>query len=143
MRKKVQFTLLLLGLSVTGVAQSGRITGKLTYPGEGIPRDTVVCVQTMGVSGTPTYCSNTKAATLKAAKITFKVNARAASYDVRLPAGTYQIYATTREMPGHKAFYNEFVKCGMSIECQSKRPIAIRVAAGKTVKGITVGDFWD
>jgi len=49
----------------------------------------------------------------------------------------------TSEMPGVKAYYDEFIKCGAKIECKSKRPIAMKVKSGQIVRGITIGDFWD
>ncbi|MFT3745940.1 MAG: hypothetical protein QM785_16845 [Pyrinomonadaceae bacterium] len=124
-------------------AQSGTISGKLVYPGDGIPRDLVVCAKSIDVNTAVMYCSNGKASSLRAAKVRFKLNFRTAVYEAVLPAGTYQLYATTSEMPGHKAFYNDFVRCGMSVHCHSKRPISVKVDTGQRVKGITIGDFWE
>lgn len=138
--KKLLFFLTLSGLTISAYSQNGKITGKLTYPGEGIPRDMVLCVR--NTQKEPTYCSSTPAAKLREGKIVFKLNYRSASYDISLPSGSYYLYATTNEMPGHKAYYNEFVRCGMSVDCRSKKQIAVKVKAGQTVKGITIGDFW-
>lgn len=131
----------LFGLTVSAQSQTGKITGKLTYPGEGIPRDLVLCVK--NTQQEPTFCSNTPASKLREAKIVFKLNYRLASYDISLPGGTYYLYAATNEMRGHRAYYNDFVRCGMSVDCKSKKPIAVTVKAGQIVRGITVGDFWD
>lgn len=136
-------TALLIGFSISAAAQSGKITGKLTYPSDGIPTDMVLCVTVTSLYAEPTFCSNDKTSSLTAAKIAFKLNYRGASYSVSLPAASYYIYAKTSEMRGHKAYYNDFVKCGMSVECTSKTPIVVKVKAGQTRSGITVGDFWD
>lgn len=133
---------LCIGAALSIQAQTGKISGKLTYPGEGIPTDLVVCVTVTSLYAEPTYCSNDAAKRLRDAKVVFTVNRRGATYSATVPAGSYLIYAKTGEMPGHKAYYDEFVKCGMSVECTSKRPITLKVAAGKTKSGITVGDFW-
>lgn len=141
--KRLIMMFALLGVcAIAAAAQSGKITGKLTYPSDGIPRDLVLCVKVTSLYAEPVYCSNMSAAKLREAKIAFKLNYRAANYSVTLPAASYYIYATTGEMPGVKAYYNEFVKCGMSVECTSKKWIVIKVKAGQTRSGITVGDFW-
>lgn len=142
MRKLFILLALLSGSSILAFAQSGKISGKLTYPSDGIPRDMVLCVKVASLYAEPIYCSNNRASRLREGKIIFKLNYRAASYEISLPDGSYYLYATTGEMPGVKAYYDEFVKCGMSVDCKSKRPIAVRVRPGKTVRGITVGDFW-
>ena len=141
--------LFLLALSccfvVSVSAQSARITGKLTYPSDYIPPEMVICV----TRDVETYCSNQLSSRLSAAKISFRLNHRAASYEVRLPAGRYYIYGTfprgkapTRDMEGIKAYYNDFVKCGMNVNCKSKKPIAIKAVAGRIVRGITIGDWY-
>lgn len=142
MRKLLILLTLLGGLSISAYAQSGKITGKLTYPSDAIPRDMVLCVKVTSLYSEPTYCSNNRASRLREGKIIFKLNYRAASYEISLPDGSYYLYATTGEMPGVKAYYDEFVKCGMSVRCKSKRPIAVRVRPGQVTRGITVGDFW-
>ncbi|CAN5480899.1 hypothetical protein BH10ACI3_BH10ACI3_17170 [soil metagenome] len=141
--RNVAILLTLFGaLTISAFAQPGKIIGKLTYPSDGIPRDMVLCVKVTSLYAEPTYCSNDKAERLKTAKITFKLNYRAASYVINLPAASYYLYATTSEMPGVKAYYDEFVKCEMSVESTSKAPIVIKVKPNQTRSGITVGDFW-
>jgi hypothetical protein len=129
--------------TVAASAQTGQISGKLTFPGDGIPRDLVLCVISKVSPAETTYCSNTKTSTLTAARITFKVDRRKAAYQVALPAGPYLIFAKTSEMSGHRAFYNDFVKCGMEYTCKSTKPVTVVVRTGQTTKGITVGDFWN
>lgn len=132
-----------ISAAMTAIAagQSSRITGRLTYPGEGIPPDLAVCVER--VSDRVALCSNSPAAALRKQKMRFKVERRFARFGVELPAGTYFLYAVTREMPGHRAYYNAFVQCGMSIGCRSTRNIPVRANKGKIVRGVMVGDFWN
>lgn len=113
---------------------NGKIAGKLTYPSEFIPDDMVVCVEGEG----RTVCSNSK----NKSGYVFKVNRAGARYEVSLPAGKYYVYGKTRDMSGHKAYWNEFVRCGMSVDCKSKRRLQVTVRSGRTTSGITVGDFW-
>lgn len=142
MKKALFLAAILIGTAFSTQAQTGKISGKLTYPGEGIPSDLIVCVTVTSLYAEPTFCSNDTGKRLREAKVTFTINRRAASYSVAVPAGSYLIYAATADMPGVKAYHDEFVRCGMSVECTSKRPITIKVTAGKTKTGITVGDFW-
>ncbi len=142
MRKLLILLSLVSGLAISAFAQPGKIAGKLTYPSDGIPRDLVLCVKVLNVTNGPTYCSNYRAERLREGHISFKLNYRAANYQIILPGGSYYIYAMTSEMPGHKAYYDEFIRCGMSVNCTSKRLIAVRVRPGQTTSGIMVGDFW-
>jgi hypothetical protein len=138
----IALTFLVFGFATAVSAQTGRITGKLVYPGDGIPRDLAVCVIARHADDA-TYCSNSKAATLRSARIIFKVDRRSRIYQVSLPPGSYLIFAKTREMSGHQAFYNEYVKCGMEYTCRSQKPITLDVRSGHTIMGIEVGDFWN
>lgn len=145
--KKLSILLILsCGFAVSAFAGTGKITGKLTYPSEFIPPELILCVQK---SGGKTVCSNHRKTLLRKAKINFRLNHSDATYRIKLPSGKYYLYATfppgkapTQEMEGLKAYYNEFVKCGMRVECRSKKRIAIRVRSGRTVKEITVGDWY-
>jgi hypothetical protein len=144
--KKLVILLTLFGcLAISAAAQTGRISGNLTYPSDYIPPEMILCV----TRNKQNYCSNESAARLSKARIRFNLNHRRASYEVRLPAGTYYIYgafpkgkAPTSDMENLKAYYNDFVKCGMNIKCTSKKPIAIKVAPGQTVRNITIGDWY-
>lgn len=143
MSKALILLALLVGSAIMAAAQTGKITGKLTYPGEYIPTDLILCVTYTSLYAEPTVCSNDQASRLREAGITFKIDRRRASYKISLPAGTYYLYAVTSEMPGVKAYYDDLIKCGVNISCLSKRPIAVMVKPGKVVRGITVGDFWE
>lgn len=142
MRKLLFIFILVIASAMAAFAQPGKISGKLTYPGEGIPRDLVLCVKFLDVVNAPVYCSNNSRTRLSSASISFKLNISGASYVVNLPSGNYLIYATTAAMSGVKAYYDEFIKCGMSVNCTSKRPITVKVKPGASVGNIMVGDFW-
>ncbi len=131
---KVALLAIVFGAVSANAQSNGKISGKLTYPSEFIPSDMVVCVEGEG----RTVCSNSR----DKAGYVFKVNRAAARYEVSLPAGRYYIYARTREMAGTKAYYNEFVRCGMNVRCKSKNRIRLTVRSGRAVTGITVGDWY-
>jgi len=142
MRKLTILALLISGTAMLAFAQSGKITGKLTYPSDMIPQDLVLCVKATSLYNEPVYCSNDRVSRLRAAKVSFRLSLGSATYEASLPAGTYLIYARTGQMPGIDAYYNDFIKCGMTVRCRSKRPIPVKVRPRQTTRGITVGDFW-
>ena len=113
---------------------TGVISGRLTYPSDGIPSNMNVCVTS--VRGGKSACSNRRVSGFR-----FSVNRGSARYSVTLPAGTYYIYGT---LPGQdRAYYTEYIRCGMDARCTSHARIPIKVTAGQTRSGITVGDWWD
>lgn len=130
----ILFVLIISAFFVIRAQDSGEISGKLTYPSDYIPLDMVLCVE----SPSRVVCSNSKS---KSGFI-FRIKPNAASYRITLPVGNYYIYALTNEMRGVKAYYNEFVRCGMNVQCKSKRKIQLVVKAGKPIRGIMVGDWY-
>lgn len=112
----------------------GKISGKLTYPSDYIPPDMVLCLETKNRN----ICSNSK----HIKGYIFKINTRNATYSITLPVGNYYIYGLTNEMGGVKAYYNEFVRCGMDIKCHSKKKILLKVKSRQPVRGITIGDWY-
>jgi hypothetical protein len=109
----------------------------------------VICVQDVGIQAGPTYCSNDAISRLRQQKISFQVNHRRAAYSVTVPKGRYLIYATfprgkapTSDMENMRAYYDDFVRCGMNVNCTSKKRIEIKVSAGAHIRGITVGDWY-
>lgn len=135
--------LIVLTAGISVYPQTGRISGRLTYPGQGIPPDIVVCVRVVDAVPAADRCSTARKKASVSGKARFQVEPRRTRYSVTLPAGRYQVYATTGEMPGRKAFYDEFIRCGATLDCRSKAPVTVRVSSGKTTSGITVGNFYD
>lgn len=149
MKRLLVLAAVLTAASLSVMAQNGKITGKLTYPSDYIPTTMAVCVYAADGSSADRYCSTDKASNLSRAGYAFRVNYRTASYQVQLPAGSYYLYATfpkgrapVADYENYKAYYNEFVRCGMSVECKSKRKIAVTVRGGRTTGGITLGDWY-
>jgi hypothetical protein len=130
-------------IATTG-AGKGRITGRLTYPSDGIPTTMIVCV-TRILKRSYTVCSNYR----NKRGFVFRVNRAKARYSISLPAGNYYIYATfprgkapTDGMERYRAYYSQFVRCGMSVECHSHKRLIVRVRTGRTTSGIMVGDWY-
>ena len=110
---------------------SGLITGSLSYPSEGLPDDLEVCaVNTLTESQ---YCTNDK---INSDKFTYGIG-----YNVEVPVGSYLVYSKT-QYDTYKAYFSEFVTCGLEANCQSHEPIIVFVSAGQTVENIDPGDWY-
>ncbi|MFH1547443.1 MAG: hypothetical protein ABIC57_03070 [bacterium] len=95
----------------------GSISGAVGYPSEFIPEDMFVCAE--DTASTEEYC--TEDIIYDDPQFTTHVG-----YLIEVPYGTYNIYA---QLPGdeYKAYYSEYVPCGMSIECDSHDPLDVTV----------------
>ncbi|MEZ5346367.1 MAG: hypothetical protein R2681_12525 [Pyrinomonadaceae bacterium] len=142
--KKLFLLSVIIGLSVVfGFGQSasqGTIKGKLMYPSDYIPDTMIVCVQDY----TKTFCSDSESE-----GFVFDLDYENARYSIKLPAGKYYVFAAfpygkapTNDMEGYEAYYNEFVTCGLSVDCTSRKKIEVTVKPNATVSEITPGDWY-
>jgi hypothetical protein len=120
--------------------QTGVIEGSLSYPSEFIPPDMTICAENLATK--KIYCTNKH---LKAKKYMYKVG-----YKLEVPPGDYHVYAYLPDpakygasySKDYRAYYSEFVKCGMSVDCPSHAPITVKVKSGETVSGIDPMDWY-
>jgi hypothetical protein len=71
-------------------------------------------------------------------------------YSLEVPFGTYNIYAQLVDPESivsgfdknYRAYYSEFVVCGMSIECESHKPIEIEIVGGEVMSNIDPQDWY-
>lgn len=112
----------------------GTITGKTSYPSEMLPADEEVCAERTDGAGDP-ICVNVG-------------QAQSMTFSLSVPAGEYYVYATADvELPGYKAYYNEYVKC-MDIQDGTCGPdthnekLVVKVATGQTVSDVEPGDWY-
>lgn len=114
--------------------QTGTIEGSLSYPSEGIPQDLQVCAETL--IGVQFECTSTH---IQDSKYTY-----GSGYKLELPPGKYYVYAQVPSFnSGYKAYYSEFVTCGLSINCPSHKPIEVEVTAGATLTGVDPQDWYN
>lgn len=138
----ILMTCLLIGSSPTqpqaSAPPTGVITGALSYPSDfDFPR-MIVCAETVGSKRI--HCTDKRLVNRRSRKVTYKL---------RVPAGDYHVFATivndddpAEAYRGYKAYYSEFVTCGLSINCPSHEPIKVTVRAGRTSAGINPGDWY-
>ena len=111
---------------------TGIIEGSLSYPGEEIPGDMQVCAENLLTK--QQYCTEKH--------IKGKHYRYGLGYQIEVPAGRYHVFATTAYLKGHKAYYSEFVICGLRVDCASHDPIVVTVVSGHAVVGIDPHDWY-
>jgi len=108
----------------------GYIKGDLGFPSEYIPPLNICAENTL--SGIPTCIETTKNQT---------------EYTLEVTPGSYYVYSMVLTNGGgyddYKAYYDEFVTCGMSVECTSHNPVVVNVNIGETVNNIDPKDWYD
>jgi hypothetical protein len=120
--------------------QPGVIEGSLSYPSEFIPDDMTIGAENLATK--KIYSTNKH---VHAKKYQYKVG-----YKLAVPPGDYHVFAQLPDPArygagyprDYRAYYSEFVKCGMSVECKSHAPVVVKVKSGKTVSGIDPMDWY-
>lgn len=112
----------------------GIIEGSLSFPSEGIPEDMQVCAETL--ENTVVVCTGNQ---IDDEKYTYGVG-----YTLEVPAGRYFVYAQSQSFnEEYKAYFSDFVTCGLSAECTSHDPIVVEVSAGQTTEGVDPQDWYN
>ena len=127
--------------------QEGTITGNASYPSSGLPSDEQVCA--VDVSNiAKVYCDSVGAR--QPANNCTDLNCVPPSpvlkFSVKVPTGDYHVYATAeKEQPNYKAYYDEYSKCGNSVNCPAtghKKYIKVTVTPNATVENADPGDWY-
>ncbi len=108
---------------------NGTVEGELSYPSDYIPPDMQVCGEEIG----------SKQLTCSSRKTRQRGGTR---YMLSLPPGEYLVFAQTKDAPGRRAYYSEYVVCGGDVSCKSHKPIIVAVPPGMTRKGIDPQDWY-
>jgi hypothetical protein len=126
---------------VAAAPQPGVIEGSLSYPSEFIPDDMTICAEDLATK--QIYSTNKH---VKAKKYQYKVG-----YKLTVPPGDYHVYAQLPDparygatyTKDYRAYYSQFIKCGLSVECQDHTPIVVKVKSSETVSGIDPQDWYN
>lgn len=101
----------------------GFIEGSLSFPSERFPDNLIVCAEPYLEDTDNDYCTSTL--------IDDEKYDYGKGYKIEVPVGTYLVYSQV-EGEEYKAYYSEFVKCGLNVDCTDHNPIPVEVVAGKT-----------
>lgn len=111
--------------ATTASQPTGTITGKRIFPAEGLPADFTTCAVNMANGQATCIAGNED------------------TYSLTVAPGKYQVYAMVPSFRSdYKAYYDQFIVCGIKAECTDHTPITITVPAGGTRSGVDVGDFY-
>lgn len=121
-------------------AHWGKISGSLSYPSEMLP-EMGVCVAT--IDNQELYCTYEMIAS--------EVYTYGYGYEVSVPPGDYYVFAhlvddSNRKVGytnEYKAYYSQFVNCGMDISCTSHDPIKVTVGSKEHVTRIDPIDWYN
>ena len=124
----------------SSLGDRGIIQGELIYPSGFMPGQKI-CAENIG-SG-KVFCTETGGGETR--------------YALEVDSGRYHVYAQACNQASEngvvcrdgyfwkKAFYNEYVRCGLNAQCartSSRNPIVVRIDAGKVVNGINPQDWY-
>jgi hypothetical protein len=131
--------LLLAASAPAQVGTPGIIEGSLGYPSEFIP-DMTICAENIA----------TKERLCTAQHLKGKQYQYGEGYKLKVPPGEYHVYAFLPDPAkigadypkDYRAYYSEFVKCGMRSECTSHAPVVVRVRSGEHLKKIDPQDWY-
>lgn len=110
----------------------GTIEGSLSYPSDFIPPDMKVCAE--NIITKELHCIDEH---IKDSKYTY-----GEGYKIEVPVGDYYVYATISRWVDYKAYYSEFVTCGLEVGCPSHDPIKVSVKIGQAIENIDPQDWY-
>lgn len=116
-----------------GELRYGFIEGSISYPSEVIPDTLRICA--LNLTDTQEYCTDTRIQDQKYAPT-------GVGFRLEVPAGKYHVYSYLSNQPEYRAYFSEFVLCGMSFECGSHAPIEINVYSGITTPDVRPHDWY-
>jgi len=123
----------------SAVTENGTISGKITYPSSGVPTKVKVFAE-------DTKTGKTYEATVSFTEATSDTSS-SATYTVTAPTGSYYVYGSLAGFNDQngtpwKAYYNQFVVCGMAATCTDTTKVVVNVSAAGKVENITIGDWY-
>ena len=114
------------------VLDKGVVEGSMSFPSEGIPDQVLVCAE--NIQTRKEFCTDKR---INDPKYTYRVG-----FKLEVPTGKYLVY---EKMPPdeYRAYYSEFVTCGLSVNCTSHEPIVVEVKKNQTVSEVDPQDWYN
>lgn len=117
-----------VSLEATAGAGQAVIEGQFMYPGCAAPSDLRVCAEDR--STLVRHCTG-------------PVSPGADRFRLEVPAGRYAVFAESQKArPGYRAFYNQSVRCGLSVDCKDRSPVLVTAQAGARIENINPADWF-
>lgn len=110
----------------------GFIEGSLGYPSSYIPQDMKICAENLETQ--EEYCTTNQ---IYDSKYTYRVG-----YKIEVPVGSYNVYSSVPAQKDYKAYYSNFVTCGLGYNCPSHDPIKVIVEKDKITEEIDPVDWY-
>ena len=111
---------------------TGIIEGSLGYPSDFIPEEMKVCTEDVHLK--KQYCTEKH---IQGEKYTHGIG-----YRIEVPTGDYYVFATLPSWGDYRAYYSEFVTCGLKVDCPSHKPIIVKVKANEIISNIDPMDWY-
>src|SRR3989344_8820188 len=118
--------------TAAGQKQLGTIEGSLSFPSSGIPDTLEICAENSQAQ--ELVCTGE---IQKSDDYTYGFG-----YQLELPPGEYPVYARLPNDP-YRAYYSDFVLCGLNASCPSHKPVIVTVVANMTVAHVDPQDWYD
>jgi hypothetical protein len=107
----------------------GYIEGEASYPSEGLPENYMIIINSED-DLTSTYI------------VTLQDLDKELKFKIKLPVGTYDIYAQAGPNDQSPGIYSKAVLCGLSVDCKDHSKIPVIVKQGQTTKNINPADWY-
>lgn len=109
----------------------GSIEGTFSFPSEEIPSTLIACAE--NIETKDIICNDS-----------LKESGLADHFMIAVPEGSYYVYAiNTADQTQYKAYFTEYVTCGLKASCTSHTKIPVEVFAGKVTKDIKPHDWYN
>ncbi|NCN82529.1 MAG: hypothetical protein GW947_01050 [Candidatus Pacebacteria bacterium] len=112
--------------------QLGTIEGSLSFPSSGIPDTLEICAE--NIKTEESICTGE---IQKSDDYEYGFG-----YKLELPPASYTVYSRLPNDP-YRAYYSDFVICGLVASCPSHKPVVIDVAENMTISNIDPQDWYD
>ena len=113
--------------------EKGFIEGSLGYPSNYIPQDMKICA--INLDTEEEYCTTEQ---VYDKKYTYTMG-----YKIEVPVGSYNVYSSVTSQGDYKAYYSDFVTCGLGYNCKSHTPIKVTVAKDTTTDKVDPTDWYN
>ncbi|MFN0202420.1 MAG: hypothetical protein ACKVTZ_12915 [Bacteroidia bacterium] len=107
-------------------AEFGYLQGSFSFPSDGIPEDMRIVAHNIETG--------------EEIAINYQ---NQPNYELKVPEGQYFVFAETEAAPDYRAYFTEFVTCGLSIDCPSHKKIIVVVSPNMKMNDINPADWYN